>query len=74
MADSLSSLAQSAQLLIDQLDAGNITFQNFKNSVTPLVNAANNIEVTSDEDAALLHTVHEAESIAGGEAPPPKQK
>ena len=74
MADSLSSLAASAQTLIDQLNAGSITFQNFKNSVAPLVTSANSIQVTSDEDAAFLHTVREAESIAAGEAPPIRRR
>mgnify|MGYP003325130829 CR=1 FL=1 len=68
MAD-LNSLAQSAQTLIDQLNAGSITFQNFQNSVSSLSTSLQSLTVTTDEDMANIHTVHEAESIAAGEAP-----
>ena len=68
MAD-LNSLAQSAQLLIDQLNSGSITFQNFQNSVSSLITSLQGLTVTTDEDMANIHTVHEAESIAGGEPP-----
>ena len=68
MAD-LNSLAQSAQTLIDQLNSGSITFQNFQNSVGSLTAFSQGLSVTTDEDMANIHIVHEAESIAAGEAP-----
>lgn len=68
MAD-LNSLAQSAQTLIDQLNSGSITFQNFQNSVGSLTTSLQGLSVTTDEDMANIHIVHEAESIAGGEPP-----
>ena len=68
MAD-LNSLAQSAQSLIDQLNNGNITFESFKNSVNSITSSAQGTDASNDDDAMYIHTIHEAQSIAAGEAP-----
>ena len=75
MAISANTLGQTASTLMDQLSAGTITFQNYRNSMNSVIQSANNNSdflVESNQDAA--HTVNLAIRLTRGEAPPAKRK
>jgi hypothetical protein len=74
MAISANTLAQTAQTLMDQLNAGSITFQQFQNSMGSIISSSNNNpEFLIDENQDASHTINVAIRISQGEAPPKRK-
>lgn len=75
MAISANTLAQTAQSLMDQLNAGTITFQSYRDSMNSVISSTtDNEDFKIEDNQAAAHTVNIAIRLTKGEDSQPRRR
>lgn len=75
MAISANTLGDTASSLMSQLDAGTITFQNYRDSMNSVIASANNnSEFQNEDNSVAIHNVDVAVRLSQGEYTQPRRK
>jgi hypothetical protein len=75
MAISANTLGETATSLMSQLNAGIITFENYRNSMSSVIQSAtNNEEFQNEDNEEAIHNVNIAIRLTQGEAPPTRRE
>jgi hypothetical protein len=75
MAISANTLAQTAQSLMDQLNANTITFQSYRDSMNSVIQSANNNpDFIIEDNQSAAHTVNIAIRLTKGEDSQPRRR
>jgi hypothetical protein len=74
MAISANTLGDTATSLMSQLNAGSITFENYRTSMSSVIQSStNNVEFQNEDNAEAIHNVNIAIRLTQGEAPPTRR-
>jgi len=75
MAISANTLGDTATSLMSQLNSGTITFENYRTSMSSVIESAkNNEEFKNEDNAEAIHNVNIAIRLTQGEAPSTRRR
>jgi hypothetical protein len=75
MTISANTLGETAVTLMSQLNAGTITFENYRNSMNSVIESTNNnSEFQNEDNEEAIHNVNIAFRLTKGEQSNPRKK